>query len=333
MRYILTFIALIFVFQVVGQDRTIKQFNRTKWKELINEIDKKRFEPREKNRQSKSQTETEYNDLESGDYNSGTESGDGDGGIYDEGNGSNNGTSDDDLFFDESKDRNGNGEGKNPFNEKDLEDIDPKYEDNENGNNSGNGNQNGGEYNSYKDKSNRDVYYDKNKPEPNPSTINRENDPLINKGGGGNSTWLLIIMIIILAIAVVYMILVSFGEKNKKVNIIETTEDKFENLTITKSELELALEAALKNKDFRGAVRIYFIAIIKEMKDRSWIKWEKKKTNHNYINEINGKKQQPDFITATRAFEIVWYGNRTLAENEYYQLEPLFKKLLSSIHA
>lgn len=331
MRFILTFIALTFVIHAFGQDRSIKQFNRTKWKELINEIDKKRYEPREKNKQSKSSTESEYNDLESGDYNTGDESGNGESGIYDEG--SENGTSDDDLFFDESKDKDGTGEGKNPYNENDLQDIDPKYEDNENGNNSGNGNQNGGEYNSYKDKSNRDVYYDKNKPEPNPRNITQENDRLINKSGGGNSTWLLIIMIIILAVAVVYMILVSFGEKNKKVTIVETTEDKFENLTITKSELELALEAALKNKDFRGAVRIYFIAIIKEMKDRSWIKWEKKKTNHNYINEINGKKQQPDFITATRAFEIVWYGNRTLAENEYYQLEPLFKKLLSSIHA
>ncbi len=95
----------------------------------------------------------------------------------------------------------------------------------------------------------------------------------------------------------------------------------------------MALEAAIKNKNYREAVRIYFIAVIKEMKDRSWIRWEKKKTNYHYINEITGRQQQPDFITATRAFEIVWYGNRSLAENEYNQIEPLFKKLLKSIHS
>lgn len=329
MKLILSFILIcIFIVPNYGQSNKLKQFDRKKWKELVNEVNKKRFDPREKNRESQSSTENEYNNLESDEYNgSGNESNDvnGEDGIY-----SDKSSTDDEIFFDKSNDKNGNGSGTNSENGDDIGDIDPRYDDtDENGNSSGNGNQKGGKYDSYKDKNGKDVYYTKEKPNFDRTTSSSGG----SASGSGDSTWLFIIMIVILAIAVVYMVLVSFSEKNKKVVAVTSDENKYENLTISKSELELALEAALKNKNYREAVRIYFIAVIKEMKDRSWIKWEKKKTNYNYINEINGRQQQPDFITATRAFEIVWYGNRTLAENEYNQIEPLFKKLLKSIHS
>ena len=52
----------------------------------------------------------------------------------------------------------------------------------------------------------------------------------------------------------------SFDNKGSKVV------DRFEELTptqIPKSELELLLEKAIANDDFRGAIRLYFIFIIK----------------------------------------------------------------------
>jgi hypothetical protein len=313
MRSLLSFI-LIFILAagINAQEIKLRPLNKKKWKELVNEVNSKRYDPKAKRNSSQSDAEKEYGDLESEDYKESGQSEDGENGIYDT-----NDSKDDDLFFDESKD-------KEP---KEGDPLDPKYEDNE----SGTGNGDGGPNNSYRDNSERDVYYKRNQPSS-PSRSNSSSSSS-SASGGGDSTWLLIIMIAVLAAAVIYMIVVSFSEKNKKVNAIVVDENKFENLTITKTELELALEAALKDKNYREAVRIYFIAVIKEMKDRSWIKWEKKKTNHHYINEITGRKQQPDFITATRTFEIVWYGNRSIAENEYAQIEPLFKRLINSIHS
>jgi hypothetical protein len=310
MRLLQTFILIIiFISSGYGQEIKMRPLNKKKWQELVNEVNSKRYDT--KQNRSQTETESEYNNLESEEYKPANEGNNEESGIY-----SNNENKDDDLFFDESKDKTA----------KEDETLDPKYEEDESTNENNNNSRN-----RIKEKNERDVYYQRDQPAN--QSQSSTSSQLGGKGGGGNSTWLLIIMICILAAAVIYMIIVSFSDKNKKVNPIPVDENKFENLTITKSELELALEVALKNKNYREAVRIYFIAVIKEMKDRRWIKWEKKKTNHHYINEISGRTQHPDFITATRAFEIVWYGNRTLAENDYNQLEPLFKKLINSINS
>ncbi|HYG51235.1 MAG TPA: DUF4129 domain-containing protein [Flavobacteriales bacterium] len=312
--YIITLLIFVHCLQsgmVMAQNNRVKQFDRKKWNELVDEIKRKRYDAREKEPEYNSKEiefsdqngeYSEYSDARS-EYNSGT----GDGGIY--------GTStDDETFFDKTNDRNGTGSG---------DDVNPKYNDpDENGNVK--------KDNSYADsKDYRPVdrdYQSRQVPVQHYSKSTSE-----SAAGGGSSLWLIIILVAVLAAAVIYMIIASSKSGNKKVAVPETTLEKMENMTITKSELELALEAALKDKNYREAVRIYFIAVIKEMKDHSWIRWEKKKTNYHYINEITGRPQQPDFVTATRAFEIVWYGNRSMAEGDYYQVEPLFKRLLTSI--
>lgn len=329
-------LSLIFLLsQFNGISQEIKKMDRKKWKELVEEIRKKRYDPKEKP-YDQSSSATEYYSTEESDYNnySGNSSEstfDDEGGIYD------SGTGDDEIFFSEENDKSGNGGGNTHWDDGDMGDVDSKYNDGDGtGTGEGEGTNDGsGEYNKWNEKVNEeDVYYEKDKPRPQPQhTPKSSTSSSSSSGGGGGGNVLLIILIIILAAALIYMILVSFGNKNKKVKPVESIENKFENLTITKSELELALEAALKDNNFREAVRIYFIAVIKEMKDRRWIKWEKKKTNYHYINEISGRNQQPDFITATRAFEIVWYGNRSIAAQEYAQIEPVFKKLISSINS
>lgn len=296
-----------------AQDGKLRKLDRAKWKELVEEINKKRYDPQERDN---SNAESEFYDMEGGDeYGDGTGTSD----RYDTDKGIYDGTSSSDRdFFNEQNDKPGPGSG----NGNGGSELSPEYSDEPR-------NQNGSSSSGTSPGSNSDrpTYTPpKSSPPPTPTAS--------RSSAGGDSTWLIIVMCIILGAAVVYMIIVSAGNKNKKVvPVAEDNESRMENMTITKSELELALEAALANKNYREAVRIYFIAVIKEMKERSWIKWEKKKTNYHYINEISGRTQQPDFITATRAFEIVWYGNRSLAENEYRQLEPHFKKLLSSINA
>ena len=323
-KIIYILIALLFYTSVNAQTNSFKQLDRKKWKELVDELKKKRYDPKERNSESQSATESEYYDRESNNYSLEDESSDNSEGIYD----TNNGTSDDDIFFDKSQDKNGDNSGNsNSYGE---DDIDPKYRENEG---DGYGDGKGGDYDSYGNNDEGDKYYTKEPKRESSSSPTYSSSSGGSVSGGGDSTWLLIVLIVVLALAIGYMVFISFSERNKKVKHVVTDENKFENLTITKTELELALEAAIKNKNYREAVRIYFIAVIKEMKDRSWIRWEKKKTNYHYINEITGRQQQPDFITATRAFEIVWYGNRSLAENEYNQIEPLFKKLLKSIHS
>lgn len=149
---------------------------------------------------------------------------------------------------------------------------------------------------------------------------------------GGISPVVMYILLGILLAFILYLLLRTVDWKNKKVNKKKIgDEDKFENLTFTKSELELAIENALKQGNYREAVRIYFLAVIKTLRDRGHISWERRKTNYAYLYEVHAKSYYNRFETATRVFEVVWYGNRTVTLSDFQSIEPSYKLLLSEV--
>ena len=93
------------------------------------------------------------------------------------------------------------------------------------------------------------------------------------------------------------------------------------------------MEKALANDDFRGAIRLYFIFIIKGLSEKEWIRWEKKKTNFSYLIEMRGKPQHESFSEAVSIYELVWYGNYSVKKEDFNSLEPRFKSLLNNINS
>lgn len=100
---------------------------------------------------------------------------------------------------------------------------------------------------------------------------------------------------------------------------------------IPKSELELRLEEALRNKDYRKAIRIYFIFIIRGLTEKNFIAWEKEKTNFAYLSEMRQNHLYKDFDESVMLYEIVWYGKRKIDSDIYAKLEPTFKTLIKNI--
>lgn len=145
---------------------------------------------------------------------------------------------------------------------------------------------------------------------------------------------LLIIGVAALFIFILYKVLTDNSRKaRKKVKDTgEDEDDKQEQVELPKSELELLLEKALRENNYREAVRIYFIFVIKELKEKNWITWEKKKTNQYYLLEMRERTQYVPFSKSVMLFDVVWYGKRELTSEEYDQVEPFFKELLKSIN-
>ncbi|MDB4052003.1 hypothetical protein N9488_00940 [Flavobacteriales bacterium] len=100
---------------------------------------------------------------------------------------------------------------------------------------------------------------------------------------------------------------------------------------IPKTELELLLDKALSKEDYREAIRIYFIFIIRGLIIKDWIVWEKEKTNFSYLIEMRNKPYSEEFETTVSVYEIVWYGERILTKEEYLSLEPRFKNLVKNL--
>ncbi len=148
-----------------------------------------------------------------------------------------------------------------------------------------------------------------------------------------NSNWLTILGIILLAILIAFILYRVYTNRqpggNQKIDLNES--DDMSPEEISKTELELALEKAIKNGDYRAAVRVYFIFIMKDLVEKGWIEWEKEKTNLAYLREMMGRDEYNDFNQCVTIFEIVWYGKRDINESEFDALKGHFKKLLDKL--
>jgi hypothetical protein len=91
---------------------------------------------------------------------------------------------------------------------------------------------------------------------------------------------------------------------------------------ISKTELELRLEAAIADEDYRECVRIYFTFILKELIRKGWIRWKKEKTNHHYVLEMRGRPEFQGFTQSVRIYDLVWYGEYNIDEDIYGLLRP-----------
>jgi hypothetical protein len=188
-----------------------------------------------------------------------------------------------------------------------------------------------------------DEYFKKKKSKDLLNSKSREQDFLKDKNRSSSTpkisewnlpAWSFYLVYLIVGIVLIVVIYLLFFKntirKNKKIEIkIE------EELAIEKpfNELESLLSKSIQEGNYREAVRIYFIFIIKTLREKGWINWEKKKTNTAYLFELREKKQFSSFSQITLIFEIVWYGNREIDINQFNQIKPQFEELLKSIQS
>ena len=109
---------------------------------------------------------------------------------------------------------------------------------------------------------------------------------------------------------------------NQKTYRIEEIED-----AIHETDLERYLREAIANKEYRIAIRIYYLMAIKALSEREWIKWKKDKTNNQYLFEMSARPNYTGFRDLTRLFEFAWYGEMTVDEKHFQLLDPKFKEL------
>lgn len=144
---------------------------------------------------------------------------------------------------------------------------------------------------------------------------------------GSMNVWLIVIMALVLALILGFLFFNGPRDeevKNDKIDDLPPSE-------IPKSELELMLEAALADGDYRRAIRVYFIFIMKDLSEKGWINWQKKKTNLLYIREMKERPFSEDFNKTVSVYEVAWYGKRKITEADYKTVEPLLQKLLLNL--
>ncbi|MDZ4822398.1 MAG: DUF4129 domain-containing protein [Flavobacteriales bacterium] len=146
--------------------------------------------------------------------------------------------------------------------------------------------------------------------------------------------WQIVVFSLII-ITLVYLIwqLLTKGNwrKDKKLKgdigfSLEHIEDNLEE-----SDLDRYLRHALDAGDYKSAVRIFYLAIIKTLHENRLIRWKKEKTNFDFVVEMRPSNHYQSFRDVTRAFELVWYGDISVSEKQFNTMDGVFRKFLNEL--
>lgn len=164
---------------------------------------------------------------------------------------------------------------------------------------------------------------------PNPDIDMPDSDASLPSASTDFWRMLLIILVIAAAMVVVYLIIRNRKPADKKV--VVDVEDEWNPEIITKTELELKLEAAMQDENFRECVRIYFTFILKELIKKGWIRWKREKTNHHYVMEMGGRDGSMQFMECVRIYDLVWYGEYEIDRDIFEMLQPTLLNYYKSL--
>lgn len=85
------------------------------------------------------------------------------------------------------------------------------------------------------------------------------------------------------------------------------------------------LVKAEEQANYHLAVRLHFLALLKQLHEQDFIQWKKDRTNRYYLNEMRDRPDYPDFRALTLTFERVWYGNYQPDAAEYEKIRTKFR--------
>lgn len=141
---------------------------------------------------------------------------------------------------------------------------------------------------------------------------------------------LISLVVVLLAFVLVKLLGSNIGSgKLKKKELSFSLEDIEENLEET--DLERFKREALQKEDYKTAIRIFYLMIIKSLSETGKIKWRREKTNRQFVQEMRRKDGYKKFRDITLSFEIVWYGNAPFSARDYQTLLPEFSQFLENI--
>jgi len=144
----------------------------------------------------------------------------------------------------------------------------------------------------------------------------------------------IIIGLIILAIAfVLYRIFISsLNRKNANLKQPNVSID-YDSLDehIHQVDLLSLLDKNIQDENYTVAVRLQFLEVLKKLSNFNYIKWQKQKTNGEYLSETRSLPFNNQFAQFARIYEYVWFGSKNIGKAEFLEIKPQYQSLMNSI--
>jgi len=141
----------------------------------------------------------------------------------------------------------------------------------------------------------------------------------------------------ILAAIVILIILKSFVNINSRFWMIKSKSKvsvkrlDASDEDIDDSDFEELLRRAVKSKDYRLAIRYYYLSLLQYLSEKKHIEYHKDKTNSDYLFELKDQKMRANFSYLSYVYSYVWYGEFPVNEFKFVSIEKKYQSFLETI--
>lgn len=97
--------------------------------------------------------------------------------------------------------------------------------------------------------------------------------------------------------------------------------------------LKSLMEEAVRNGQFRLAVRYYYLNELRRLDRLKLIEYEYQKTNRDYTAEIKDENIRKIFSEITKLYEFIWYGSFQVSESDYRLAEKGFVRMEKNLNS
>lgn len=127
---------------------------------------------------------------------------------------------------------------------------------------------------------------------------------------------------ILFGLAAIFLFFILFRGFFKGKNEEEPEEEEVDVRVLSEEKLlelnlEELLQKALQEADYKMAFRLHYLLLIKILKERRYIRWQKEKTNHDYLTELRNTFAFAPFRKITAMYDMIWYGDRPVNKEIY----------------
>lgn len=101
---------------------------------------------------------------------------------------------------------------------------------------------------------------------------------------------------------------ISLFRSRKKIDQVRYS---IEEEDIQHQDFPQLISEALQKKNYTLAIRYYYLHALQHLSEAGAIEYHIRKTNANYIRELNGRDISAPFVEMVSLFDYIWYGNYT----------------------
>lgn len=138
----------------------------------------------------------------------------------------------------------------------------------------------------------------------------------------GQQTWVktlfwIIIVGVFAAVIMWFLAESNIGLFRKKNKIVKAEEEEIATEDIFAINYQKEIDKATAQANFRLAVRLMFLRLLKNMSEKNVINYKQDKTNFDYLLQLHSTNYYKDFFRITRNYEYTWYGQFEINEEAY----------------